>query len=124
MEISQLHEMFPKIELDIIHLLVQEYNHNDLLDILLELSKDEEELNYVRNSYTDINNTQNVSNNNNNQEHNNYQYSSYNEYDYPTEQIESEFPNTSLIPDNSDEGVGYSYPKEKKKSIMPSISKI
>ena len=34
MEISRLQEMFPKIELDIIHLLVQEYNHNDLLDIL------------------------------------------------------------------------------------------
>ena len=136
MEVSQLQEMFPKIDLDIIQLLVQEYNDNNLLDILLELSKDEEELNFVRDSYTDANNTMSVqtdnnsnyindSNNSNNQL-NDYEYSSnenYNEYEDHNYQIESEFPNTSLIPDNSDEGVGYSYPKEKKK-ILPSISNI
>ena len=141
MEVSQLQEMFPKIDLDIIQLLVQEYNDNNLLDILLELSKDEEELNYVRDSYIDSNNTLTVPTNNNNNKvmpnaatNDHYEYSSnedFNtqivdeyEYEYSTEKkIESEFPNTSLIPDNSDEGVGYSYPKEKK-NTLPSISNI
>ena len=138
MEVSQLQEMFPKIDLDIIQLLVQEYNDDNLLDILLELSKDEEELNYVRDSYIDSNNTLTVPTNNNNNvgpkaNTNDHYAHSFNEdfntqivdeYDeYSTEKIESEFPNTSLIPDNSDEGVGYCYPKEKK-NTFPSISNI